>query len=185
MLERTFWGALLISLLGACATPGAGDRSALRTRRELGVSAEAQQDTSFMREIRRLLHNSPVLNPSRGLVEEQRFIRDVQRLLHSVRADSAAVERIDSAEEAMVALEAFSIMRMATIRVSSSTRGFPVSIRRWAYRHSRTALWLPVRADTAIQQPAAAYQFRFRTPSTSRDTIISVKCHDDCDLSFP
>jgi hypothetical protein len=147
--------------------------------------ALALQDTSVMREVSRLIRTSPVLEPSRSLAQEAAFIRDVRALLRRFPDGAQYAPSVRSVNDAMAVLEAISEQRMATIKVLSPQRGFSVNLRRWSYRDSRTIPWTPVRADTSLRLPAVTYQFRYRLPGTSRDTIVDVPCADGCDVRFP
>jgi hypothetical protein len=174
-----------VLILVSCA-PAASESPATVPSAIAELGPSVLQDTSFVRELRRLIRTSPVLRPSRDLVTDQRFVREVRTLLLSARADSSAVAAIDSAEEAMAALEAISAQHTAAIHVYSPTNGFRVGMRRLSYRGSRTIPWIPLRTDTTVYKEAVAYQFRYRPrPDARRDTIITVPCADDCDVLVP
>ena len=46
----------------------------------------------------------------------------------------------------------------------------------------RTAPWERVTTDVTIKRAPAAYHFRYRSPSTSRDTTLLYRCADGCNV---
>ena len=130
-----------------------------------------------------LLDRSPVYDPaSRDIAADARFVRAVNDLLRALgRGDSA---KVTSAEEAQSALESLVSLRLAPITVRSD--GGPVNVELRRYRYSldstRTAPWERVTTDVTIKRAPAAYHFRYRSPSTSRDTTLLYRCADGCNV---
>ena len=144
-----------------------------------GRALEAQ-DTTRRAAMLRLLDGSPVVAPRRNLPAEVAFVRDVRALVAATPAGAASAARIETAEEAMAALEALLAHRQSRIEVRHPTRGFPVAYRRWLYRDDPSVLWSPLQSDTAVTVPAAAYQFRYRPAGAARDTIVTLPCANGC-----
>jgi hypothetical protein len=129
-----------------------------------------------------LLDRSPVYDPaSRDITEDARFVRAVNELL---RALGRGETEVTSAEEAQSALESLVSLRLAPITVRAD--GGPVSVELRRYRYSldstRNAPWERVTTDVTIRRTPAAYHFRYRSPSTSRDTTLLYRCADGCDV---
>ena len=130
-----------------------------------------------------LLDRSPVYDPaSRDIAADARFVRAVNDLLRALgRGDSA---KVTSAEEAQSALESLVSLRLAPITIRAD--GGPVNVELRRYRYSldstRTAPWERVTTDVTIKRAPAAYHFRYRSPSTSRDTTLLYRCADGCNV---
>ncbi len=130
-----------------------------------------------------LLDRSPVYDPaSRDIAADARFVRAVNDLLRALgRGDSA---KVTSAEEAQSALESLVSLRLAPITIRAE--GGPVNVELRRYRYSldstRTAPWERVTTDVTIKRAPAAYHFRYRSPSTSRDTTLLYRCADGCNV---
>jgi hypothetical protein len=140
----------------------------------------ALSQDSTQAEMLRLLTTSPVLEQRRSLPAEVAFVRDVRALAARTPEWGAAAGRIETAEQAMAALEGLLASRSARIQVTHPTRGFTVQYRRWLYRDDPAVLWTPLQADTTVLVPAAAYQFRYRVAGTDRDTIVTLPCANGC-----
>jgi hypothetical protein len=132
-----------------------------------------------------LLDRSPLYDPaSRGMAEDARFVGAVNDLLHTVRPDEAA--SVTSAEEAQVALESLVSLRLAPITVRAE--GGPVNVELRRYRYSiggsprPGAQWERVTTDVTLRRIPAAYHFRYRSPSTGRDTTLLYRCADGCNV---
>ena len=128
----------------------------------------------------RLLSTSPVLEQRRSLPAEVVFVRDVRALVARTPSGAAAAARIETADQAMAALEGLLATRQARLQVTHPTRGFTVAYRRWLYRDDPAVLWAPLQADTVVSVPAAAYQFRYRVAGADRDTIVTLPCANGC-----
>lgn len=130
-----------------------------------------------------LLDRSPVYDPaSRDIAADARFVRAVNDLLRALgRGDSA---KVTSAEEAQSALESLVSLRLAPITVRSDGGQVNVELRRYRYSldSTRTAPWERVTTDVTIKRAPAAYHFRYRSPSTSRDTTLLYRCADGCNV---
>jgi hypothetical protein len=129
-----------------------------------------------------LLDRSPVYDPaSRDIAEDARFVRAVNELL---RALGRGETKVTSADEAQSALERLVSLRLAPITVRAE--GGPVTVELRRYRYSldstRGAPWERVTTDVTIKRAPAAYHFRYRSPSTSRDTTLLYRCADGCDV---
>jgi hypothetical protein len=129
-----------------------------------------------------LLDRSPVYDPaSRDIAEDARFVRAVNDLL---RALGRGETRVTSAEEAQSTLESLVSLRLAPITIRAE--GTPVNVELRRYRYSldstRSAPWERVTTDVTIKRAPAAYHFRYRSPSTSRDTTLLYRCADGCNV---
>jgi hypothetical protein len=189
---RRYYALILVpAAVSACAPA----RQSVMARQELAAEmsaaplriqpAAALQDTSLLANVARLIRTSPVLDPSLSLAREAVFVEEVRGLLRRLPDGEEYAESIESVDQAMEVLESLSEERIATIRLSSGQPGFPVGLRRWSYRKSKTIPWAPLRADTAVRRPAVMYQFRYRPPGARRDTVVDVPCADGCDVRLP
>jgi hypothetical protein len=129
-----------------------------------------------------LLDRSPLYDPaSRDMVADARFVGAVNDLLHAVGPEAASVS---SAEEAQVALESLVGLRLAPITVRAETGPVNVELRRYRYsiggNPQAGAQWERVTTDVTLKRIPAAYHFRFRSPSTGRDTTLLYRCADGC-----
>jgi hypothetical protein len=127
-----------------------------------------------------LLDRSPVYDPaSRDIAEDARFVRAVNDLL---RALGRGETKVTSAEEAQSALESLVSLRLAPITIRSE--GSPVNVELRRYRYSLNAAtnapWERVTTDVTLKRAPAAYHFRYRSPSTNRDTTLLYRCADGC-----
>ena len=129
-----------------------------------------------------LLDRSPVYEPaSRDIAEDARFVRAVNELL---RALGLGETKVTSAEGAQAALESLVSLRLAPITVRATDGPVNVELRRYRYSLDSTtsAPWERVTTDVTIKRAPAAYTFRYRSPSTSRDTTLLYRCADGCDV---
>jgi hypothetical protein len=129
-----------------------------------------------------LLDRSPIYDPtSRDIAEDARFVRAVNDLL---RALGRGETKVTSAEDAQSALESLVSLRLAPITIRAE--GTPVNVELRRYRYSlestRNAPWERVTTDITIKRAPAAYHFRYRSPSTSRDTTLLYRCADGCNV---
>jgi hypothetical protein len=129
-----------------------------------------------------LLDRSPVYDPaSRDIAEDARFVRAVNDLL---RALGRGETKVTSAEEAQSTLESLVSLRLAPITIRSE--GGPVNVELRRYRYSlnsaTNAPWERVTTDVTLKRAPAAYHFRYRSPSTSRDTTLLYRCADGCNV---
>ena len=89
-----------------------------------------------------------------------------------------------SAEEAQSALESLVSLRLAPITIRAA--GGPVNVELRATANSldstKSAPWERVTTDITIKRAPAAYHFRYRSPSTSRDTTLLYRCADGCNV---
>jgi hypothetical protein len=135
-----------------------------------------------------LLDRSPLYDPaSRGMAEDARFVKAVNDLLQALRPDEAASVRpasVTSAEEAQVALESLVSLRLAPITVRSEGGPVTVELRRYRYSFGGNPQagppWERVTTDVNLKRMPAAYHFRYRSPSTGRDTTLLYRCADGC-----
>jgi hypothetical protein len=126
------------------------------------------------------LDRSPLYDPAhRGVAEEARFVGSVNDLLRAVSHGEAMT--VSSVEDAQVALENLAGQRLATITVRAGGQKVDVVLRRFVYSITQPAAqWERVTTDVTIQRTPAAYHFRYRSPSTGRDTTLLYKCADGC-----
>lgn len=147
----------------------------------LGRAAELDNAPASYRALV-LLDRSPVYDPaSRDIAEDARFVGAVNDLLRAFGRDAAEVT---SAEQAQAALESLVGLRLAPITIRAE--GDPVNVELRRYRYSldstRSAPWERVTTDVTINRTPAAYHFRYRSPSTSRDTTLLYRCADGCNV---
>lgn len=158
----------------------AGDEAA--SLAYLGRAAELDNAAASYRALV-LLDRSPVYDPaSRDIAEDARFVRAVNDLLRALgRGDSAEVT---SAEEAQTALESLVSLRLAPISIRAESGPVNVELRRYRYSlgSAKNAPWERVTTDVTIKRAPAAYHFRYRSPSTSRDTTLLYRCADGCNV---
>jgi hypothetical protein len=129
-----------------------------------------------------LLDRSPVYDSaSRDIAADARFVRAVNELLRTLGRGET---KVTSAEEAQSALESLVSLRLAPITVRSDGRPVSVELRRYRYSLDSTgnAPWERVTTDVTIRRAPAAYHFRYRSPSTSRDTTLLYRCADGCNV---
>jgi hypothetical protein len=148
----------------------------------LGRAAELDNAVASYRALV-LLDRSPLFDPaSRDMTGDARFVGAVNDLLHAVGPDEAV--RVTSAEEAQAALENLVSLRLAPITVRAESGAVSVELRRYRYAIGDStrggAQWERVSTDVTLKRIPAAYHFRYRSPSTGRDTTLLYRCADGC-----
>ncbi len=132
-----------------------------------------------------LLDESPLYDPAgRGMAEEARFVGEANKLLQRVSAGQ--FQPVSTAEDAQKALESLVRSRLATITIQCGSRKAVVELRRWRYSRSQpNAPWERVTTDVTLRRSPAAYDVRYRDPTTNRDTTIMYQCADGCTVEIP
>lgn len=130
-----------------------------------------------------LLDDSPLYDPAtRGVAEDARFVGEVNDLLRTL--NPATKTTVTSAEEAQTALEDLVGLRLATIAVRAESGRVDVDMRRYRYALTDTESggppWERITTDVTLRRPPAAYHFRYRSPTTGRDTTMMYRCADGC-----
>jgi hypothetical protein len=146
-----------------------------------GRAAELD-DAAGSHELLVLLDGSPLYDAtSRSVAEDARFVGAVNQLLGKLSPGQAV--SVTSAEDAQRVLEDLAARRLAPITVKTASGPVDVELRRWFYSMTQpNALWERVTTDTTIQRPPAAYHFRYRVPTTGRDTTVMNRCADGCTI---
>lgn len=122
-----------------------------------------------------LLNGSPLLKPERGVEDEARYVARVRAV---VSAPSGA--QIQSADEAMAALQFALRARHVTMHVQTTPPGMRVEYKQFLFRNDSTVLWTPIVSDTTVEVAAAAYRIRYRPLRSSRDSVVDIPCADGC-----
>lgn len=176
--HRTAAAAAALRKAGGAYTCAGDEVAALA---HLGRAAELDDAAASQRALT-LLDSSPLYEPaSRDIADDARFVGAVNDLL---RALGRGTTTVTSAEEAQTTLESLVSLRLAPITIRAE--GAPVSVELRRYRYSldasRNAPWERLTTDATIKRAPAAYHFRYRSPSTARDTTLLYRCADGCDV---
>jgi hypothetical protein len=148
----------------------------------LGRAAELDNAAASYRALV-LLDRSPLYDPaSRDMAEDARFVGAVNELLRAVGPRD--VVSVTSADEAQAALENLVSLRLAPITVRAGAGPVNVELRRYRYSIGAApqpgAQWERITTDATLKRIPAAYHFRYRSPSTGRDTTLLYRCADGC-----